>query len=184
LPTSPTAPRGFPHHRELAALLGEPVGRFRTVEAHGIVVPRDAACSNPGCRYVHRMAVLVKGHWDLHAEGDVFLVGEEAMAALDGLELCGPYVRGTLEVCAVDGAQRYTAEAYPAREPMRWAELVRADLADALEAYPAELADCNALKACCSGEPGHAAPHDVIDPLEQQRLEDRRLATSPGNSRR
>jgi hypothetical protein len=66
------------------------------------------------------------------------------------------------------------AEAYAAREPIRWAELVWAELADAFEVYPPELADSNTLKACCSGEPGHAAPHDVIDPLDKQRLEDRR----------
>jgi hypothetical protein len=91
-----TTQRGFPHHRELSALLGEPVGRFRTVQRYGIVVPRASACSNPGCRYVHRMAALVLGDWDPHAEDDVFLVGEHALGALDRLELSGPYVRETV----------------------------------------------------------------------------------------
>ena len=90
-----TTQQGFPHHRELYDLLGEPVGRFRTVEPYAIVVPHAAACSNPGCRFVHRMAALVRGDWDVHAEGDVFLVSDEALAALDRLELSGPYTRET-----------------------------------------------------------------------------------------
>jgi hypothetical protein len=84
-------------------------------------------------------------------------------------------VRGTIEVVAVDGAQVSAAEAYAAREPIRWAERVWAELSDAFEVYPPDLADRDTLKACCSGEPGHAAPHDVIDPLDEQRPEDRRL---------
>ena len=112
-----TTQKGFPHHRELYDLLGEPVGRFRTVEPYAIVVPHAAACSNPGCRFVHRMAALVRGDWDVHAEGDVFLVSDEALAALDRLELAGPYTRASVRV------DEYVAQAYPASEPDRWAEL-------------------------------------------------------------
>jgi gamma-glutamylcyclotransferase (GGCT)/AIG2-like uncharacterized protein YtfP len=162
-----TTQHGFPHQRELG--LGEPVGRFRTVEAHAIVMPREPACSNPGCRHLHRMAALVRGHWSLHAQGDVFLVGDDELAALDALELSGPYVRGSVEVVALDGGQRYEAHAYPAQEPLRWAELVRAGLADALETYPLQPTE---PKACCAREPGHAPPHDVVDPLDPARLLD------------
>ena len=154
-----TTQRGYPHHAEHAALLGEPIGRFRTVEACGIVVPREAACSNPGCRFVHRMAVLTTGPWDLYAEGDVFEVGEEALAALDRLELAGPYVRERIEV---SGLRALTAYAYPAAEPERWAALVDAGRADALSAYPLELARAATLKPCCEREPGHSGPHDVL----------------------
>jgi gamma-glutamylcyclotransferase (GGCT)/AIG2-like uncharacterized protein YtfP len=154
-----TTQRGFPHHRELYDLLGEPVGRFRTVEPYAIVVPRQAACSNPGCRFVHRMAALVPRDWDVHAEGDVFLVSDEALAALDRLELSGPYTRATIDV------GEYAAQAYPVRDPERWAGLVRRGQADALAAYPRELATAATLKPCCQAEPGHAPPHDVVDPL-------------------
>src|SRR5437867_11073307 len=97
-----TTQRGFPHHRRFAALLGEPAGRFRTVAPHAIVVPRRAACGNPGCMYVHRMAALVPGG-ELHAEGDVFLVGAAALAELDALETRGPYVRARVNVVGFDG---------------------------------------------------------------------------------
>jgi hypothetical protein len=35
----------------------------------------------------------------------------------------------------------------------------------ALAAYPPELAAAERLKACCERAPGHAPPHDVVDPL-------------------
>jgi hypothetical protein len=160
-----TTQRGYPHYADLAPLLGEPVGRFRTVEPHCVVVPREAACSNPGCRYVHRMAALVPGHWNLHAEGDVFLIGAEALATLDRLELAGPYVRERLDVIAVDSDQRFAAEAFPAEEPLRWAELVRQGRADAHEVYPLSLAESVTLKPCCARAPDHAGAHDALDPL-------------------
>jgi gamma-glutamylcyclotransferase (GGCT)/AIG2-like uncharacterized protein YtfP len=158
-----TTRHGFPHHAEHAALLGEPVGRFRTVERYAVVVPRAAACSNPGCRFVHRMAALVRGEWDVHAEGDVFDVDDRALAALDRLELSGPYVRASIAVS--DDRREFAAQAYPAGEPERWAALVRAGRADALAAYPRELATAALLKPCCRATPGHAPPHDVVDPL-------------------
>jgi hypothetical protein len=157
-----TTQSGFLHHRALEPVLGAPVGRFRTVNPHGIVVPREAACSNPGCRFKHRMAVLVRGPWDLHAQGDVFLV--DSFDALDALELAGPYRRAEIELVGSDGG-RLVAQAYPAAEPIRWAELVSAGLADALEAYPRELGEASELKECCVASPDHAPPHDVVDPL-------------------
>jgi gamma-glutamylcyclotransferase (GGCT)/AIG2-like uncharacterized protein YtfP len=159
-----TTQTGFTHHRRLAGLLGEPVGRFRTVAAHAVVVPRRAACSNPGCEYVHRMAMLVPGIEPLRVEGDVFLIGDEAARAIDALETGpdSPYVRGEVELV---GPLALTARAYLAREPERWRELVEHGRADALSAYPRSLAAAEKLKPCCRRAPGHPPPHDVVDPL-------------------
>jgi gamma-glutamylcyclotransferase (GGCT)/AIG2-like uncharacterized protein YtfP len=158
-----TTQRGFTHHRRLADLLGEPVGRFRTVAPHAVVVPHAAACSNPGCEYVHRMAALVAGLAPLHAEGDLFLITPEALAVIDELETAGPYIRE--EIAVVSGAETRTAQAYRASEPDRWRALVERGMADALASYPRELADAERHKACCLRTPGHPPPHDVIDPL-------------------
>jgi gamma-glutamylcyclotransferase (GGCT)/AIG2-like uncharacterized protein YtfP len=158
-----TTQRGFAHHRSLAHLLGEPLGRFATVEPHAVVVPHRAACSNPGCRYVHRMAALVPGLAPLRVAGDVFLIAREALDTLDALELSGPYVRERIAVRAGDDVRE--AYAYPVREPARWLALVERGAADALAAYPPELAAGEALKACCRRDPTHPGPHEVIDPL-------------------
>ena len=161
-----TTQKGFPHHRTLAALLGEPVGRFRTASSHAIVVPHRAACSNPGCSLVHRMAVLVPGIEPLRAEGDLLLITDEGLAAIDRLETAGPYVRDTVEVVSVAGAARCAAQAYFAREPARWRALAEAGRADTLASYPRHLAAASMPKRCCVRAPGHAPPHDVVDPLE------------------
>jgi hypothetical protein len=153
-----TTQQGFPHHRELYELLRDPVARVRTIAPYAIVVPHEAACSNPGCRFLHRMAALVPFDGDLHAEGDVFLVDDDALAALDQLELSGPYTRATIDV------GEYAAQAYPVREPERWLQLVRRGRADALTAFPRELAGDSTLKPCCQAAPGHPPPHDVIEP--------------------
>jgi hypothetical protein len=133
------------------------VARVRTAAAHAVVVPRRAACSNPGCRYVHRMAALVPG-FGIQAEGDLFEVG--SLARVDALELNGPYVRAEIEL------EGYTAYAYLAAEPELWRALVERGGADALASYPALP---ETLKACCVREPGHAPPHDVSDPLTDVR---------------
>jgi gamma-glutamylcyclotransferase (GGCT)/AIG2-like uncharacterized protein YtfP len=158
-----TTQRGFAHHRP--ALLGDPVGRCRTASAHAVVVPRRAACNNPGCPYLHRMAALVPGLEPLRVEGDLFLVSDAALAELDRLETGAgaPYTRATVAVMSAEGERE--AYAYLAREPERWRALVAAGGAEALAAYPRELAGEQALKACCVRKPGHAPPHDVIDPF-------------------
>jgi gamma-glutamylcyclotransferase (GGCT)/AIG2-like uncharacterized protein YtfP len=161
-----TTQKGFAHHRRLADLLGEPVARVRTVSAHAIVVPRRAACNNPGCSYVHRMAVLLAGLEPLRAEGDLFLLSQDALAELDRLELAGPYVREPVAVMSLDGADSYTAQAYLARDQQRWRALGDRGRADVLSAYPRRLAVAERHKACCVRAPGHPPPHDVIDPLE------------------
>ena len=166
-----TTQKGFAHHRQFADLLGDPAGRFRTASAHAVVVPRRRACSNPGCPYVHRMAVLVAGFGPQHVEGDLFLIPDAALSAIDRLEtgsagLQGPYVRERITVVSLDGGGSCAAEAYVAREPARWRALVRSGEADALEAYPRDLATGEVPKDCCIRTPGHPPPHDVVDPLE------------------
>ena len=163
-----TTQQGFTHHRRFAELLGEPVARVRTVAAHAIVVPRRAACSNPGCPYVHRMAALVAGFEPLRAEGDLFLIGTEALAAIDALETGfeGPYVRAGVDVVSSDGAITRGAQAYFARDGARWRALVEHGHADAMVAYPRDLASSEEHKDCCLRAPGHAPPHDVVDPLD------------------
>lgn len=86
------------------------------------------------------------------------------MGALDRLELSGPYVRETVAVVAIDGERGYAAQAYPVRDPDRWAEMVRVGRADALGAHPRDLAAAATLKPCCEAL-GHPPPHDVVDPL-------------------
>jgi gamma-glutamylcyclotransferase (GGCT)/AIG2-like uncharacterized protein YtfP len=160
-----TTQRGFTHHRRFAALLGEPVGRFRTGAPHAVVVPHRAACSNPGCQYVHQMALLVPGFAPLRAEGDLFLISDDGLAAIDALETSGPYERAPIEVVSLDGADIRPAHAYLAEDSERWRALVEAGSADALAAYPCELAAAERLKACCEHSPGHPPPHDIVDPL-------------------
>jgi gamma-glutamylcyclotransferase (GGCT)/AIG2-like uncharacterized protein YtfP len=134
------------------------VARVRTAAAHAVVVPRRAACSNPGCRYVHRMAALVPG-FGMQAEGDLFEV--DSFDAIDALELNGPYARAEVELS--DGS---TAQAYLATEPELWRELVANGGADALASYPGYP---ERLKDCCARAPGHPPPHDVSDPLTDVR---------------
>jgi gamma-glutamylcyclotransferase (GGCT)/AIG2-like uncharacterized protein YtfP len=159
-----TTQAGFTHHRRLG--LGDPVGRYRTVAAHAVVVPRRAACSNPGCEYVHRMAALVPG-FELRVDGDLFLIGEDAAAAIEVLETgpASPYVRGEIDVTPLEGGASVHARAYLAREPARWRALVARGEADALASYPRELAAAETRKDCCLRAPGHPPPHDVVDPL-------------------
>jgi gamma-glutamylcyclotransferase (GGCT)/AIG2-like uncharacterized protein YtfP len=155
-----TTRAGFVHHARLG--LPAPVARGRTAAAHAVVVPHECACSNPGCEYLHRMAVLVGGFAPLRVHGDLFDLGDDALAAIDALERLGPYVRAEIEVEA-DG-RRVTALAYPAREPARWRALVARGGAEALAAYPARSAP-DRPKPCCERDPGHPPPHDVVDPL-------------------
>src|SRR5262249_7743207 len=130
-------------------------------EAHAVVVPLRAGCSNPGCEYVHRMAALVPGLGDW-VEGDLFSLDADALAAVDALETGpgSPYARGE---GGVGGG--VTARAYLAAEPGRWRALVARGEADALASYPPTLADAGTLKDCCLREPGHPPPHDVVDVL-------------------
>jgi hypothetical protein len=109
------------------------------------------------------MAALVPG-LDLRVEGDLFLIGEDAAAAIEALEI-GAYVRGEIEVAPTGGGPTVVARAYLAREPDRWRALVERGEADALPSYPHELATAETRKDCCVRAPGHPPPHDVVDLL-------------------
>jgi gamma-glutamylcyclotransferase (GGCT)/AIG2-like uncharacterized protein YtfP len=164
-----TTQRGFAHHLRLARLLGEPVARVRTCSAHAVVVPRGRACSNPACQYVHRMAVLVPGHEPCRVEGDLFLIGADALAVLDDLEAGsadrpGPYRRVSLDVVSIEDSAVRTVQAYAARDAAFWISLVQHGHADALAAYPSTLAADEQLKDCCRRAPRHPPPHDVVEP--------------------
>jgi hypothetical protein len=109
------------------------------------------------------MAALVPGFEPLRVEGDLFSISDEAIAVLDRLELAGPYVRATIAVASPEGARE--AQAYLVADPAGWRALVEAGAAEALPAYPRDLASAEEPKPCCVRDPGHAPPHDVIDPL-------------------
>lgn len=161
---------GFPNHAPFADLLGERVARARTVDPYAVVVPKRPSCSNPGCSLLHRMAALVSGVEPHRVEGDLFMLEPEALLELDRLEGCsdgalGPYARGHIDVVDIDGAATWHAVGYPAREPERWRALLDRGDADALSAYDASLTEGATPKPCCVRSPGHAGPHDVIDPL-------------------
>ncbi len=110
------------------------------------------------------MAALVPG-LERRADGDLFLLGEEAAAAIEALETGpgSPYVRGEVEVAPVAGGARVHARAYLAREPARWRALVERGDAEALASYPREPA-AETRKDCCLRAPGHPPPHDVAPP--------------------
>jgi hypothetical protein len=163
-----TTQKGFPHHRALG--LGEPVARLRVYGGHGIVVPRERACSNPACRYLHRMAVLCQGNWKLQPEGDVFEIDGAMLDKLDALELAGPYTR--VEVDLSDGS---SALAYRAVPPLPWMNIANVGLADVVEVYEQSAV---VLKSCCHADPGHDGPHDVEDPLDPDRYAIASLASS------
>lgn len=80
-----TLQKGFQNWHDLAERLGDPIGRFRTVEPHALVVPIRRGCWNPGCRLLHRMAALIPGTEACHVEGDVFAIDRSALVAITGL---------------------------------------------------------------------------------------------------
>ena len=165
-----TLQRGLPNYADLTDVLGEPLGRFRTVDPHAIVVPAHAGCSNPGCSLLHRMATLVADYESLQVEGDVYAIDADGLAILDRLENydgeegTGPYVRRAIDVVSTDGESRLTVQAYRVRHPDRWLELVAAGRAEAVAVYTADMAT-STPKDCCVRDPGHAGPHDTIDPF-------------------
>lgn len=165
-----TLQRGLSNYADMTEVLGEPRGRFRTADAFAVVVPRERGCSNPGCTLLHRMAALVPGVGSLRAEGDVYLVDADGLGVVDRLEnydgadATGPYARREVEVVSIDGSTRLTAQAYCVRDPDPWRALVEQGRADAVSRYTADMAT-STRKDCCVRAPGHAGPHDTIDPL-------------------
>ena len=166
-----TLQKGFPNWPDLADRLGDPVGRFRTVEPHALVVPIRPGCANPGCGLLHRMAALVPGVEGFFVEGDVFLVDRLAIAAIDRLEgydetrdAHGPYVRTDVAVAAIGSGEIRLATAYRVRDPAPWRALVAGGRAELLTRYELRLAEATP-KQCCITTPHHSGPHDVIDPF-------------------
>jgi gamma-glutamylcyclotransferase (GGCT)/AIG2-like uncharacterized protein YtfP len=165
-----TLQKGSSNYADMTDVLGEPRGRFRTVDPFAVVVPHERGCANPGCSLLHRMATLVPQVGSLRAEGDVYLVDADGLRVIDGLEsydgadVTGPYVRAAVEVVSIDGSTQLTAHAYRVRDPAPWRALVELGRADAVARYTADMAT-STPKDCCVQEPGHAGPHDTIDPL-------------------
>jgi gamma-glutamylcyclotransferase (GGCT)/AIG2-like uncharacterized protein YtfP len=166
-----TLQKGFPNWPDLADRLGDPVGRFRTVAPHALVVPTQPGCGNPGCGLLHRMAALVPGVEGFHVEGDLFMVEPSAIAAIDRLEDYderreppGLYVRTRVQVAALAVGDVHSAVAYCVRDPAPWRALVARGEAELLARYEARVASVTP-KRCCVADRGHAGPHDVVDPL-------------------
>jgi gamma-glutamylcyclotransferase (GGCT)/AIG2-like uncharacterized protein YtfP len=155
-----TLQRNFSNYERFAGDLGEPLGRYRTVEPFPLVVPREAACTNPGCGYVHRMGVLLpdagRGHC---VEGELFAIEPGALAALDELE--SAYVRRRTPVEPLDGGEPVEAEVYFVADAAPWRALLAAGAAAAVARYERAYAD-GPLKQCCVRRPGHDGPHDIV----------------------
>lgn len=161
---------GYPNYQRFAEVLGSSVGRARTADPYGIVLPLKPGCSNPGCRLLHRMVALVARPGTTRVDGDLFFVCEDGLDTLDRLEGVstggeGPYVRDEIEVVRLDNGERVTAQAFRARDPAAWEALVGAGSAEVLTRLPRAIAGGGELKPCCLRDPEHAGPHDVIDPL-------------------
>ncbi len=163
-----TLQKGFPNWPAFADALGDPIGRYRTVYAHALVVPIQPGCANPGCGLLHRMAALVPGVAGFHVEGELFAISRSTVAAIDRLESydesdrAGLYVRTELKVVPQAGGAACNAIAYRVREPGRWRELVATGHAELLARYELGLADAGP-KQCCLTNPLHAGPHDVLE---------------------
>lgn len=170
-----TLQRDFPNWPDLAELLGEPLGRFRTVAPHAVVVPLQPGCGNPGCGMLHRMAALVPGVESLRAEGDLFTIDRSALPAIDRLEGYDQrrqppclYVRAAVELEPAGGGPRRVAIAYVVSQPQLWRALASAGAAELVERYEPRHAHVEP-KRCCVTAPGHVGAHDVIDPLARVR---------------
>jgi gamma-glutamylcyclotransferase (GGCT)/AIG2-like uncharacterized protein YtfP len=165
-----TLQRGLSNHADMADVLGEPRGRFRTLDPFAVVVPHQPGCANPGCNLLHRMALLVAEVGSLRVEGDVYLVDADGLRIVDRLEnydrddVTGPYVRVEIDVVSIDGLTQLRAQAYRVRDPAAWRALVELGRAEAVARYTADMAT-STPKDCCARAPGHTGPHDTIDPL-------------------
>ena len=165
-----TLQKGFPNWRDFADRLGDPIGRFCTVEPHALVVPTEPGCGNPGCGLLHRMAALVPGVEGFRVEGDVFAIDRSALVAIDRLEdydeVRGPpglYVCTRVQVRSLDPTASFEeAIAYCVRDPAPWRALVSSGRAEFLPGYERRFAQATP-KTCCLTNPGHTGPHDVLD---------------------
>jgi gamma-glutamylcyclotransferase (GGCT)/AIG2-like uncharacterized protein YtfP len=165
-----TLQQGLSNYADMGDVLGEPIGRFRTLDPFAVVVPHEAGCANPGCSMLHRMALLVPQVGSLRVEGDVYLVDADGLRVIDrlenydGEEETGPYVRREIDVVSIEGLTRLRAQAYRVRDAAAWRALVELGRADAVARYTADMAT-STPKDCCVRAPGHTGAHDTIDPL-------------------
>ncbi len=161
---------GYPNHARIAGELGASVGRYRTLLPHALVVPREPACTNPGCGLLHRMCVMVPGFGD-GVEGDVFQIDADLLGRIDELEgydatdeAGSTYLRREIDAVPVSGTcEASGVTAYLIANAGPWMALVTSGGADVLDRFPRALAD-GLPKPCCRDRPGHAGPHDVISP--------------------
>ena len=154
--------------------MGEPLGRVKLAGGRSLIMPRYLCCSDPGCAYLHRMAVLVRGPEEHQPEGDLYELDEAMLAKLDALAaVLGPYTR--VEEALSDGS---TAFAYRETErnlrppavlhPMGDAHgHVDMGLANEVEHYPRD--ERPRIKNCCAADLDHAGPHDVVRPFDALR---------------
>jgi gamma-glutamylcyclotransferase (GGCT)/AIG2-like uncharacterized protein YtfP len=166
-----TLQQGFPNWYDLAEQLGDPLGRFRTVAPHALVIPNQSGCGNPRCGFLHRMAAMVPGVKGFHVEGDLYAISPDAITAIDRLEDYderrdppGCYVRTRVEVIGLGGGAVQSAFAYCVHDPASWLALVAGGHAKLMPRYGRELAAVE-RKACCASNPGHAGRHEVRDPF-------------------
>ena len=176
-----TLQRGFANHARFASDLGEPLGRFRTANRYPLVVARRAACSNPGCPFLHRMAVLLPDRGEgLHVEGEVYAVSRGTIDLLDRLEsyvaadeAASAHVRRSVRVVPVgEGDSAVEAQTYFAASSTEWRELLARGEGDLVASYGGEVARAEGLKECCRKDPEHDGPHDVVPLLQRERGED------------
>ena len=165
-----TLQRGFPNHERFAAELGEPVGRFRTAAPYPLVVPHQAACTNPGCPYLHRMAALLPDEGEgVHVEGEVYVGEASTIERLDLLEnyvgqdeAGSTHLRRSVRLTPLEGdGAPVEAHAYFVASTAPWRDLLDRGEAVLVARYGLELAE-GRPKECCRRNPGHEGPHDVV----------------------
>jgi len=164
-----TLRRGFPNHGILEDKIVRWAGVGATVQSFPLIVPHDRFCTNPGCRFVHRMGVLCDRPGEgVPVEGDLFEVEDSALAAMDRLENYDPgapeastYLRRTIEVRDPEGRTQ-EAECYFLADTAAFRALLDSGQAEMVPAYEIGMAR-GELKACCRTKPGHQGTHDVIE---------------------
>lgn len=158
---------GFPNYRED---LGCPLGTYASRDPYPLIVPKDKACTNPECGFIHRMVVLLqqKGR-GRPFRGQVFEVSQELLAELDAKENYSPndiegstYIRGDIHVVPLDGAPELSepVQVYFIRKACLFEHLLATGDAQAEEEYTKEMAKSE-RKKCCIQNPNHPRPHNI-----------------------
>ncbi len=165
-----TLQHGYPLQADLGSFLGEPVGRYRTVQPYPLAVYREASCQNERCGFEHRVCGLLNRPGEGHrVEGDIYELDDEQLRLLDIEEFYLPdqpkeeqgSVRRVIELEPIDGGAPVRAEThfndsheehYTHSLEEGWAELVAC--------YTIEMAQ-QTPKACCVETPGHPGLHTI-----------------------